>query len=79
MNNFKGINNIKNLTYSYLDDIIKTEDFGFDNILLDEKPYENILVYNISYKTLIGAKLLHIRFDKVDGFIKIFDSTEYLV
>ena len=79
MNNFKGINNIKNLTYSYLDDIIKTGDFGFDNILLDEKPYENILVYNISYKTLIGAKLLNIRFDKVDGFIKIFDGTRYLV
>ena len=79
MNNSKGINNIKNLTYSYLDDIIKTADFGFDNILLDEKPYENILVYSISYKTLIGAKLLHIRFDKVDGFIKIFDGTRYLV
>ena len=79
MNNSKGINNIKNLTYSYLDDIIKTADFGFDNILLDEKPYENILVYNISYKTLIGAKLLHFRFDKVDGFIKIFDGTRYLV
>ena len=79
MNNFKGINNIKNLTYSYLDDIIKTADFAFDNILLDEKPYENILVYNISYKTLIGTKLLHIRFDKVDGFIKIFDGTGYLV
>ena len=44
-------------------------DFDFDNILLDEKAYKNILVYNISYKTLLGAKPLRARFDKVDGFI----------
>ena len=36
--------------------IIKNEDLDFDIILVDEKSHENILVYNISYKTLIGAK-----------------------
>ena len=40
--------------------------FDSDNILLDEKLYGNILIYDISYKTLIGAKPLSIRFDKVD-------------
>ena len=31
----------------------KIEDLDFDNIVIDEKSYENILVYNISYKILI--------------------------
>ena len=33
------------------------------------------MIYNISYKTLIDPKPLHIRFDKVDGFIWIYDGT----
>ena len=33
-------------------DTINIEDFHTDNILIDEKPYKIILVYNISYKTL---------------------------
>ena len=28
--------------------------------------YENVLIYCISYKTLIGAKPLQIKFDKID-------------
>ena len=40
--------NIKNNTYYYFDGINKIEDFDFDNFLLDEKSYKNILVYNIS-------------------------------
>ena len=64
--------NIKNRTCHYFDGIIKFKDFDFDNISIDEKSNENILFYNISYKTLTGAKLLHIRFDKIDGFIRYF-------
>ena len=37
--------------------------FDFDNILLDEKSYETILIFDISYKTFMGAKPLRIRFD----------------
>ena len=48
----------------YFDDIIKIEDFDFANSLIDEKSYKYVLVYNILYKTLIGAKPLHIRFVK---------------
>ena len=42
-----GINNelkeidIKNQTCYYFDNIIKIEDFAIDNILLNEKSYEN--------------------------------------
>ena len=70
---------IKNCTSYYFDDIIKIEFFDFDDILLDEKSYKNILLYDISYKYLIGAKPLRIRFDKVDGFIRVYDGTRYLV
>ena len=48
-------------------------------ILIDEKWYENILVYNISHKTLIDAKSLRIRLDIIDGFITVYDETRYLV
>ena len=48
---------IKNPTSYYFDDIIKLEDFDIVNILIDEKSHENILIYSILYKTLIGSKL----------------------
>ena len=47
---------IKNGTCYYFDDIIKIEYFYLDNILIDEKSYKNILVYNIFYKSLIDSK-----------------------
>ena len=46
---------------------------------MDQKSYENTLVYDILYKTFIGAKLLGIRFDKADEFIRVYDETWYLV
>ena len=50
----------------YFDDIIKLEDLDLDNILIDEKSIENILIYDISYKTLIDPKPLRIRFFKIE-------------
>ena len=37
------------------------------------------MIYDISYKTLIGAKPLHIRFDKKDEVFTFYDETIYLV
>ena len=62
---------IKNRTCYYFNDIIETEDFDTDSIWIDEKSYENILVYNISYKILIDPKHLSIRFNKTDAFIRV--------
>ena len=53
--------NIKNDIRSYFNDIIKIEEFDFNNILLDEKSYKITLVYVISYKTFIVAKPVRIR------------------
>ena len=69
--------NIKNRTRFYFDDIIKIEHLDLDNILIDEKSYEHILVYNISYRTLIDVKPSRIRFDKIDGFIRVYDGIRY--
>ena len=69
---------IKNCTCYYFDDTIKLEDFDPDNILIDEKSHENTLIYDISYKTLIGSKPLRIRFDKLDGITRIYDGARYL-
>ena len=44
----------------------KLKDFDLDDILIDEKLHENILIYDISYKTLIVSKPLRIKFDKID-------------
>ena len=41
---------INNSTCYYSGGIFKIEDFNLDNMLLDKKSYENILVYTISYK-----------------------------
>ena len=76
-NEFKKVP-IKDRTCYYFDDIIKLEDFDLDNILVGEKSHKNILIYDISYKTLIDPKPLGIRFDKIDGFIRIYDGTGYL-
>ena len=75
---FKKIN-IENCTCCYFDDIIKLEDFDPDNSLTDEKSYENILIYDISYKTFIGSKPLRCRFDKIDQYVRVYDGTRYFV
>ena len=62
---------------------MKTMDINFDNILFIKKSYKNsfetIFIYDISYKTFMNEKLLRIRFNKVNGFINIYDGTRYLV
>ena len=62
---------IKYRTFYYFDDMMRVIDIDFYNILLDEKSYKYLLIYNISYKTFMGEKPLRIWFDKIDGFIKI--------
>ena len=78
---------IKNFTHKvsyytcyYFNDIIRDFDVNFDNILLDEKLYENIPVYDILYKTSTNAKPLRITLDIIDGFIRVRGSEfRYLV
>ena len=73
-NEFKKCWYSKSYEY-YLSDIIELEDFDLDNILIDENSTENMLIHDISYKTLIDPKPLRIGFDKIDGIIMIYDGT----
>ena len=59
---------IKNRKCYNFDDIIKTEDFDPDNVLMDEKAYENNLYYNSLYKNKQNFK--------IDGFIRVYDEVE---
>ena len=70
---------MKSRTCYYFHDRIKFEDFDFGNILLDEKSYKDNLIYDVSYKILIGAKPLYIKFCKVDGLVRDYDGTKCLV
>ena len=65
---------IKNFTCYYFDNVIIGRVIYSVDILLDKKIYEMISVYEISYKTSTGRKSLHIRFDKIDGFIRVRGS-----
>ena len=69
-NKFRKIDTKNRLSY-YFDDIIHGIVINFSDILLDEKLYENNLVYDIPYKTFMSPKPLHIRFDKLNGFVRV--------
>ena len=55
------------------DDLIEIEDFDFDNFLLDEKPYENVLIYNISYEPWL------VQNQCVFSSIKLMDLLEFMM
>ena len=80
----KEIDN-QNLTWYCFDVIVRVwdRDSDFSDILSDEKLYkenkESILICGFSYKNLTGAKLLRIRFNKIDGFIEINHEVKHLV
>ena len=57
---------------------VKLEDFDLDNTLIDGKSHENILIHDITYKTLIGSKPLRISLDKTDRIITIYNGTRSL-
>ena len=46
---------------------------------MGEKSYEKILIHDASNKNLIDAKPLSIMFNKVDGLLRDYDGTKYLV
>ena len=75
---------LKNRTCYYFDDVMRAWDIDvkidFSDISLEEKLYkennENILIHEISYKYSTDAKPLRIRYDKIDGFIKIHNKID---
>ena len=66
----------KNYMCYYWDHILRVIDIR-DNLL--EKKRGILLIYENSYKTFMGLIPLHIRLDEIDGFIKVYDGSRYLV
>ena len=74
-NNESKETHIKRQTCYYFDDIVNISDIDLDNILLDQKSYDKISIYDVTYRTSCGAKPLCFIFDKVDGYIRKNDGT----
>ena len=68
--------NIKNRTQQFFDDIINIKNFDPNNIKVDGKSYENILIYYIEYLTIkkdlkiYSVNPLYLIFSKVNGYLK---------
>ena len=46
---------------------------------MNEKSYKYVLVYKFSYRILIQANPMCYRFNKLDGFIRLYNGSRYLV
>ena len=60
----------------YFDNIIKLEDFDLNNISTNEKLHENLLILTFHIK--LDPKLLRIRIDKINRFIRVYAGNRYL-
>ena len=63
--------NIKNVICYYFDDITKIEDFGFNDILLDEKSYGSILFIIFCTKLWLVQNLCILCFIRWMGLLEI--------
>ena len=76
--------NIKNRTYYFANDFIYTENFDLSNIKIDEKSYENILIYYIGYVTIkeyvktYSVNPLCLIFQYVNGYFEEIKRNRYL-
>ena len=69
---------IKNCRCQYFHAIIDINSHNFNNILLVEKWYGNILIYDLVYKIPHIAKTLRMIFNKVVRYIRKCNRTNYL-
>ena len=49
----------------------------FDEIWTFWKFHGKVLIYDISYKVLISTNTFCIRFNQIDGFIRVYDGPRY--
>ena len=57
----------------------RVSDFDLSDKKLYKEKHGNIFIYEIPYKTLMGAKPLRIRFNEIDGFINTHNGIRCLV
>ena len=76
--------NIKNRTYCFFNDIIYIENFGPNNIKIDENLYKNILISYAGYVTIkkdlkiYRVNPLYLMFNKINGYFEEINGAKYL-
>ena len=76
--------NIKNRTYCFFNDIIYIENFGPNNIRIDENLYKNILISYAGYVTIkkdlkiYRVNPLYLMFNKINGYFEEINGAKYL-
>ena len=50
-------NKSREINITHFDDIINSNDLNLDNVLIDEKSYENVLIYNVAYVVVARCRL----------------------
>ena len=76
---------IKNRTYYFFNDIVDIENFDRNNIKIDKKSYESILIYYIGYVTIKEyAKIycvnpLYLIFRNANGYFKEINKIKSLL
>ena len=77
---------IKNQAYYFFNDMINTKTFDPNNAKLDEKSYQNILIYFIGYVTIrdlkyvkiYSANPLYFTINKVNEYFEEINANKYL-
>ena len=62
---------IKNHTYYFFDDIISIKNFDPNNIKIDEKLYENILIYYTGYVTIKDSKYVKMKMNMINCILLV--------
>ena len=84
MSNKANRHDKKNCIYCFLNDIINAGNFNPINIKIDEKSYQNILIYYIGYVTIkeyvniYSANPLYLIFKNVNGYYEEINKSKYL-
>ena len=63
---------IKTHTYYFFDNIINTKDFDSNNIKIDKKSYQNILIDYIGYVTIKDSE--YVKINTVNPLCLIFNK-----
>ena len=75
---------IKNRAYYFFNDTVSIENFGSNNIRIDEKSYKNIRLYYIGYVTIkkhlkiCSVNPLYLIFLKMNGYFEEINGNKYL-
>ena len=76
---------VKKHTYYFFNDIMNIEKFDPSKIKIDEKSYNNILIFYIGYVTIkdskyvkiYGTNPLYFIFRNVNGYFEEFNKSKY--